>query len=579
MVTAAAITSGLGSTSISGNQVLYDTGSDYDYLAAGETATVVINYTISDGNGGTDSADLTITVTGSNDGPIAVADTDATLQGTPVTTDVVANDTDTDATDVLTITTGSVAISSATLDSDSSAISLATASVSTSGDEVTFDPATDFDFLAVGETATVVIDYSIEDGEGGTDNGTLTITVTGTNDGPVAAADIDTTTENTSVTTDVIANDTDTDSSDTLSLQGGTAILNSATLDSDSSAITITDATVTQSGNNITFNPGSDFNFLADGETATVVIDYVVIDDNGGSDNSTLTITVTGTNDGPVAVADTDATTENASVTTDVIANDTDVDATDTLTLQTGSAILNSATLDSDSSSITITDATVTQSGNNVTFNPGSDFNFLAAGETATVVIDYVVIDGNGGSDNSTLTITVTGTNDGPIAVADLGGTNEGTSATFDVLANDTDPDASDSLSITSALITTGSGSVSIVSDEIVYDPGTSYDSLADGETATVIVDYTISDGNGGTDNSTLTITVTGTNDGPVAVADTDATDEEHYRHDRCDRQRHRCRRDGYAHVTNGQRDSELGHARFGQFRNHDHRRDRDAER
>ena len=65
-------------------------------------------------------------------------------------------------------------------------------------------------------------------------------------------------------------------------------------------------------GNNVTFNPGSDFDFLADGETATVVIDYVVIDGNGGSDNSTLTITVTGTNDGPIAVADTDVTTENA---------------------------------------------------------------------------------------------------------------------------------------------------------------------------------------------------------------------------------------------------------------------------
>ena len=87
------------------------------------------------------------------------------------------------------------------------------------------------------------------------------------------------------------------------------------------------------------------------------------------------------------------------SVTTDVIANDTDADATDTLILQTGSAILNSATLDSDSSAIAITDATVTQSGNNVTFDPGSDFNFLADGETATVVIDYVVIDGNGGSE------------------------------------------------------------------------------------------------------------------------------------------------------------------------------------
>ena len=142
-------------------------------------------------------------------------------------------------------------------------------------------------------------------------------------------------------------------------------------MDSDSSAITLVTASVSQSGNNVTFNPGSDFDFLAAGETATVVIDYTVQDDNGGSDNGTLVITVTGTNDGPVAVADTNATTENVTVTTDVIANDTDTDASDTLTLQAGSAILNSATLDSDSSAITITDATITQSRQQRHVQPG----------------------------------------------------------------------------------------------------------------------------------------------------------------------------------------------------------------
>ena len=283
---------------------------------------------------------------------------------------MLANDTDPDASDSLSIRSASI-----TTGSDS---------VSIVSDEIVYDPGTSYDFLADGETATVVIDYVVIDGNGGSDNSTLTITVTGTNDGPVAVADTDATDEDTSVTTDVIANDTDADTSDLLTLQAGSAIFNSATLDSDSSAIAITDATVTQSGNNITFNPGSDFNFLADGETATVVIDYVVIDGNGGSDSSTLTIIVTGTNDGPVAVADTDATDEDTSVTTDVIANDTDADTSDLLTLQAGSAILNSATLDSDSSAIAITDATVTQSGNNITFNPGSDFNFLADGETAT---------------------------------------------------------------------------------------------------------------------------------------------------------------------------------------------------
>ena len=64
-------------------------------------------------------------------------------------------------------------------------------------------------------------------------------------------------------------------------------------------------ANVTQSGNDITFNPGTDFDYLATGETATVVIGYTVTDDDGTplTDAGTLTVTVTGTNDAPTLTA------------------------------------------------------------------------------------------------------------------------------------------------------------------------------------------------------------------------------------------------------------------------------------
>ena len=41
--------------------------SDLDFLAAGETVTLVFTITVDDGNGGTDTQDVTILVTGSND--------------------------------------------------------------------------------------------------------------------------------------------------------------------------------------------------------------------------------------------------------------------------------------------------------------------------------------------------------------------------------------------------------------------------------------------------------------------------------------------------------------------------------
>ena len=46
-----------------------------DALDASETATDSFTYTVSDGNGGTDTATLIITVTGANDNPVATNDT------------------------------------------------------------------------------------------------------------------------------------------------------------------------------------------------------------------------------------------------------------------------------------------------------------------------------------------------------------------------------------------------------------------------------------------------------------------------------------------------------------------------
>ena len=48
-----------------------------------------------------------------------------------------------------------------------------------------FDPNGDFEELAVGETATTTLTYTVSDGEGGTDVATVTVTVEGVNDAPI----------------------------------------------------------------------------------------------------------------------------------------------------------------------------------------------------------------------------------------------------------------------------------------------------------------------------------------------------------------------------------------------------------
>src|SRR5262249_55884132 len=61
------------------------------------------------------------------------------------------------------------------------------------------------------------------------------------------------------------------------------------------------------------------------------------------------------------------------------------------------------------------------------------------------------------------------------------------------------------------------------------YDPTTSssLNALSAGVTATDTFTYTVTDNHGATSTATVTITVTGVNDAPVAVGDSNSTDED----------------------------------------------------
>ncbi|OLO06272.1 hypothetical protein BTW08_18660, partial [Salinicola sp. MH3R3-1] len=140
---------------------------------------------------------------------------------------------------------------------------------------------------------------------------------------------------------------------------------------------------------------------------------YTATDNDGGvSATKTVTITVTGTNDAPVAQAATDMTEENSVLSGQVPAA-TDVDGTiagyDLATdVGTGNGSL---TFNADGS---------------YSFVSGTDFDSLAAGESREVTFSYTATDNDGGvSEPKTVTITVTGTNDAPVVVADTQTTGE----------------------------------------------------------------------------------------------------------------------------------------------------------
>ncbi|MBS3733772.1 MAG: cadherin-like domain-containing protein, partial [Phycisphaerae bacterium] len=93
--------------------------------------------------------------------------------------------------------------------------------------------------------------------------------------------------------------------------------------------------------------------------------------------------------------------------------------------------------------------------------------------------------------------------NQAPTASDDSAGTTEGTAVTIDVLANDSDPDAGDTLTVDS--VTQGAnGSVTNNGSDVTYTPDAGF-------TGTDTFDYTAADGNGGFDTATVTVTVEAT--------------------------------------------------------------------
>lgn len=357
--------------------------------------------------------------------------------------------------------------------------------------------------LAAGEVRTEVFVVRLTDDEGRTVTQNLTITIRGTNDGPVALADIGTAVEDGPVVAGTVAtNDSDVDHGATLTYALNGTVPAGLTFNSDGS---------------YSFDPShSAYQHLAAGATQSVVANYKVTDEHGAASASNLTITVTGTNDAPVAVVDTNSTAEDGPLVTGTVAtNDTDVDDGAILTYALNGSVPAGLTFNSDGS---------------YSFDPShSAYQHLAAGATQSVVANYTVTDERGASSDAALTITVTGTNDGPVALADTNTAIEDSAlVTGSVATNDSDVD--DGAILTYALSGVVPAGLTFNSNgSYSFDPSNAaYQSLAAGATQNIVAGYTITDQHGASSTSTLTITLAGTNDAPVnSIPGTVTTNED----------------------------------------------------
>ena len=234
-------------------------------------------------------------------------------------------------------------------------------------------------------------------------------------------------------------------------------------------------------------------------------IEVTATDTSNESVTASFTIAVGNINDAPVANTDTAEVTEDGSVLINAVGNDTDVDS-DSLTITDIELIDGSGTAE-------IVD-------NQIRFVPSADYNSLAVGETAFAVITYTVSDGNGGTSQSTATVTITGSNDTPTAVVDtVFGDEDAAVITGNVLDNDADPDSTDTL--TASLVEgegPSHGTITVNTD------GTFSYTPEDNFNGTDSFTYQVSDGQSGVSTATVTVTVNSVNDTAVISGDTAGT-------------------------------------------------------
>jgi VCBS repeat-containing protein len=426
-------------------------------------------------------------VGGTNHAPTAVNDVATVSEDGPaLLINVLANDTDPDAGDTKTL----VSVNSATPG----------VSVGISGTQVSYNPGSHFNYLAVGQTATDTFTYTMMDAAGLTSSATVTMTITGANDAPVLAIDM----LSRSVPEDTAINIplptgmfTDVDG-DTLTL--------TATLD-DGSALP---SWLAFDGSTFTGMPPQDFN-------GTLVIKVTANDGHGGSAEDTFNLRITPVNDAPVAhddVLTTPQAQEDGSPITIspslLLGNDTDPDAGDTKTL------------------VSVTDSaagahvSINGSGD-VVYDPDSLFQSLAQGQTTTDTFTYMMQDSAGAMSSATVTVTVVGVNDAPITELCGLGVQEDGFASGQLLAHDVD--AGTTLTYTLVGID-GITNFNPSTGSFDFD-ASNYDYVAEGETLILTTTFTASDGIAPPVPGTLEIRVRGTNDSPVVTASTASTVED----------------------------------------------------
>jgi Ca2+-binding RTX toxin-like protein len=251
-------------------------------------------------------------------------------------------------------------------------------------------------------------------------------------------------------------------------------------------------APITQNGNGETYT-------LGDADVGTAISLRISFTDGEGkleTVTSAATMLVSNTDDVPVAVDDSTTGNEDTVLKINVLGNDNDDDG-DLLTI--------TAVTQGDHGAVGIND------DGTVSYTPDVEFS-------GTDAFSYTISDGNGGIDQATVSITINNVNDAPITTPDDVTLDEETTATVEVLRNDTDVDSTtftviDAVGVTQTS-TGGKATVIHLGNGVFEVTGVENAHGTDSFT------YTVEDEGGATATGTINITLNPTPDAPTPQDD-----------------------------------------------------------
>ncbi len=434
------------------------------------TATRTATFTARDAGGSGAPATHAIAITAVDDPPVAVDDSAVTTEdpASPLSIPVLDNDTDVDG--------GPKALSSFTQPANG-------AVVDGGGGVLLYTPPANFCNSQPGGGPDT-FSYTLNGGS----TATVAVKVVCVDDPPVAVDDAATVAEDSGATQiDVLANDTDID--------GGPKSIQTVTQPANGVVA------ITGGGTGLTYAPSANYCNSPPATTADTFT-YTLNGDTPATATATVSLTVTCVDDPPVASNDAATVLEQAAATgVDVLANDTDIDG--------GPKAIQSVTQPANGT------VAITGGGSGLTYKPNASY----CNDPPATTPDTFTYTLNGGS-TATVSMTVTCVNQAPVPADDsFSGTSaaigntalivksagdpapalSGPSKTVDanVLANDSDPDGPNPLSVVPGTFASNDGgSVTIQSNgDFVFTPAAATSCTDHSD----FFDYTVTDGNPGT--------------------------------------------------------------------------------